>query len=248
MGRMVCQDLALDPRILVIMLNLMGDEIRDPSTPWSRKRHLAMCAGAFASLYAGALRGNEVLMIEGNELCRRIENGKHDTRASHVCVPLMGRFKHETGERNLMFAFASVTNGSRIPVRKCMERVVCILKHEGKDKEVGPAICDSNGYVYPYWKLNGEFHEQLHAVRERRPDLLGEDIDIEERFNIFRSFRRGATTRAQEMDVGDGVISLNNRWRKSQNVGGSVPKLPMVDLYTEIQQALLTRIRFSSCL
>ena len=248
MGRVVCQDLALDVRILILMLRNINEEIRNPLTTWDRKRHLSMCAGAFVSLYAGALRGNEVLMMEGYEFCKRIDSGKNDTRASHVCVPLMGRFKQEDGERNLMFAFASVSSGSRIPIRFCLERVAWILSHEGKDQVVGPALCDVDGFVYPYWKLNEEFHAQLEKIREVRPDLIEEDINIGERFNIFRSFRRGATTRAQEAKVGDGVIGMNNRWRKSQDSGGSVPKLPMLQLYTEIQQALLTRIRFSDCL
>ena len=248
MGRVVCQDLALDVRILVLILQAIAEEIRKPETTWGRKRHLAMCAGAFAALYAGALRGNEVLMMEGYEFCKRIESGKYDPRASHICVPLMGRFKQEDGERNLMFAFASVSNVSRIPIRKCLERVAWILRNEGKDQVVGPALCDEEGFVYPYWRLNEEFHSQLEKVREVRPDLIEEDVNIRERFNIYRSFRRGATTRAEEMKVGEAVIGMNNRWRKSQSNAGSLPKLPMLQLYTEIQQALLTRVRFSSCL
>ncbi len=248
MGRLVCQDLALDVRVLMVIIENMETELRLPTTTWARKRFLIMVTGAFVALYAGALRGPEVFMIEAMELCKRIKEGKRDPRASHVYVPLMGRFKHENGERNLMFAFASVSSNSQIPIRKSIERLVGVLKVEGRDKSVGPALCDVNGFVLDSWVINGEFHRQLEKVRLDHWDLIDRDIDIEDRFSIFRSFRRGATTRAKEMKAGDSVISMNNRWRKSQNNSGSVPKLPMSDLYTEIQQALLTRIRFSSSL
>ncbi len=248
MGKVVCQDLGLDVRILVLMLEHMESDIRDPTESWARKRHLAMCSGAFVALYAGALRGGEVFLMESKELCARIAQGQNDPRGSHVYVPLMGRFKHENGERNLLFAFASVTENSQIPVRHCLERVVFILKKERKDQIVGPAICESNGFVYPRWKINAELHEQIERVKQSNPGLLDETVSVENRYNIFRSFRRGATTRAREMKVDPSVISMNNRWRKSQSKAGGVPNLPMMDLYTEIQQALLTRLSFSKSL
>ncbi len=248
MGRLVCQDLALDVRALIFMLQRMESEIRSADTTWERKRFLSMCGGAFVCLYAGALRGGEVFLIEGKELCKRIQDGKHDSRGSHVYVPLMGRFKHETGERNLMFAFVSVSENSNLRIRVWLERIVFILKDEGKDKVVGPAICDASGYAMVAWKVNQELHRQLEIIRRDRVGLIDRDIDIEEKFSIFRSFRRGATTRAKEMGVQDSTISMNNRWRKSQNSAGGLPRLPMSDLYTEIQQALLTRLRFSRSL
>ena len=59
MGKVVCQDLGLDVRILVIILENIELEIRDPRVAWSRKRHLSMCAAAFVVLYVAALRGGE---------------------------------------------------------------------------------------------------------------------------------------------------------------------------------------------
>ncbi len=248
MGRLVCQDLALDVRVLSLILKAMETEVLGRDTTWERKRFLAMCGGAFVCLYAGALRGGEVFLVEGKELCKRINDGKHDSRGSHVYVPLMGRFKHETGERNLMFAFMSVTDNSKLPIRRWLERVVFILVNEGKGNAVGPAFCDPSGFSIVGWKLNQELHRQLESIREGNPDLIDRDVDIEEKFSIFRSFRRGATTRAKEMGVQDSTISMNNRWRKSQSSAGGLPRLPMSDLYTEIQQALLTRLRFSRSL
>ena len=85
----------------------------------------------------------------------------------------------------------------------------------------------------------------LRRIQISRLDLCGEDLEIENKYKVFRSFRNGATTRAKEFKVGESVLNMNNRWRKVQNKSGTMPSLPMSDLYTEIQQALLTRLRFS---
>ena len=88
----------------------------------------------------------------------------------------------------------------------------------------------------------------LQRIQITRPDLCARDLEVENKYKVFRSFRRGATTRAKEFKVGEDILNMNNRWRKVQNKSGTMPNLPMSDLYTEIQQALLTRLRFSKCL
>ena len=72
--------------------------------------------------------------------------------------------------------------------------------------------------------------------------------DVDRRFNVYRSFRRGATTRAKEQGVDEPTINMNNRWRKWQNKQGSLPNLPMSQLYVEISQALTSKLRFSKSL
>ena len=75
--------------------------------------------------------------------------------------------------------------------------------------------------------------------------LIPSDIEVDERFNVYRSFRRGATTRAKEQGVAEPTIEMNNRWRKWQNKQGSLPNLPMTQLYVEISQGLVSKLRFS---
>lgn len=247
MGRLVIQNIAISPEMLLLILEQMEEELRSIETQWERKRELIMCGGAFVSLFAAALRGEEVFMIEGRELCKRIQEGKGHRLGCHVYLPLMGRFKHETGERNILFALTSVT-ASGLRVRRWIERLAAVLVRERKNLEVGPALCDVNGFCYQRWKLNMELHNQLEALRTKRPDLIAEDLDVTERFGIHRSFRRGATTKAQQENVPHSVIVMNNRWRKSQERSGGMPSLPMAVLYTEMQQALLTRLKFSRSL
>ena len=93
--------------------------------------------------------------------------------------------------------------------------------------------------------MNGILHETLGKIQVNRPDLLAPVIQVEEKFSIYRSFRRGATTRAKEAKVSEPTIQMNNRWRKVQNRSGGLPNLPMSELYVEISQALGSRTRFS---
>jgi hypothetical protein len=88
----------------------------------------------------------------------------------------------------------------------------------------------------------------LQKIQLTSPDLLEQSLDVERKYKVFRSFCRGATTRAKELKVGEDAVNMNNRWRKVQSKSGTMPNLPMSDLYTEIKQALLTRLRFSKCL
>ena len=78
--------------------------------------------------------------------------------------------------------------------------------------------------------------------------MLSGDLELEKKFKVCRSFRQGAATHAKETKIGETALNMNNRWRKVQNKSGTMPNLPMSDLYTEIQQALLTRLRFSKIL
>lgn len=98
------------------------------------------------------------------------------------------------------------------------------------------------------WRLNGELHSVMTAIHETEPGIIPIGTEIDKRFNVYRSFRRGATTRAKEMKVDESIIEMNNRWRKWQNKQGSLPNLPMSQLYVEITQALSTKLRFSHSL
>ena len=247
MGRMVKQDMGLSFDMLVSLLRLYEEELAEGGTTEERKRMIVLCAGAFTVLFAGALRGGEVFMLEASEFVKRRDDGRDDRRGGHVVIPLMGRFKNETGERNLIIVLANKTNGG-LNVRKWIDRFTALLLFEGHGESTGPAVCDKKGYVMERWKMNGELHEILKRVQNLEPNLIPSDVEVDKRFNLYRSFRRGATTRAKEMGVSEPTIDMNNRWRLVQNKKGGLPNLPMTQLYVEITQALTTKLRFSKSL
>ena len=247
MGRLVKQDMGISIEMVIEVLNLYEEELKDMNTTQERKRMIIVCAGAFVTLFAGALRGGEVFMIEASEFVKRRDDGRDMPANGHVVIPLMGRFKNEVGERNLVVVLANITDGG-LEVRKWIDRLTALLWLEDKHITTGPAICDNNGYVLERWRVNGELHHMMKHVQSLNPNLIPSDVDVDKRFNTYRSFRRGATTRAKEQGVSEPTISMNNRWRAIEGNQGGLPNLPMTQLYVEISQALTSKLRFSKSL
>ena len=247
MGRLVKQNLGLSIHLLLDILRVYDDELKDENIPYQRKRMMIICAASFVILWAGALRGGEIFMLERSEFVKRRDDGRNSGTHGHVVIPLMGRFKGETGERNLVIILANITN-SGLQVRKWVDYFSALLLVEEKHKSVGPALCDIKGDMLTMNDLNAEFHDILERLQREGGSGIPEDLIVNERFNVYRSFRRGATTRAKEMKVDPDVIEMNNRWRKVENKQGSLPKLPMSQLYMEITQVLDSKLQFSRSL
>ena len=120
---------------------------------------------------------------------------------------------------------------------------------ERRHREAGPAFCDQEGFVINSSVLNKELHQVLSNLQGSRPDLIVRDITVTEAYNVYRSFRRGATTCAREAKVPKDIIETNNRWSKVERKSSRMPRMSMAELYTEIRQALATtKLYFSKSL
>ena len=96
--------------------------------------------------------------------------------------------------------------------------------------------------------INVELQNLLTEIQIDQPLLIDKEISVERKFSILLSFRRGATTRSNEMNLGKENIATNNISIKFENRSGSMTNLHMSELYMEIKQSLLTRLHFSLCL
>lgn len=248
MGRLVNQDMGISMELMLAILRHYDQELEDPDVDPDRVRKIIVCGAAFVILFAGALRGNEILYVERSELVKWRQEGrtsKGDT--AHVVVPLMGRFKAETGTRNFMMALAA-ESVSGLEIGRWVHLLSAMLEMEDLSKSIGPAFCNDDGSLVTAQDLNAELHDVLLEIQSDSPELIASSIDVKYKYSINRSFRRGATTRAREMGVSEATISINNRWRQVERSGGSMPNLRMIDLYTEISQTLVSRLRFSKSL
>ena len=213
MGRLVKQDAGISIEVLNAMLDNYELELISEHTTLDRKRMIIMCSAAFVILWGGALRGGEIFMMEASEMVRRRNDGRdHDTHG-HCVIPLMGRFKWETGERNLIMVLANITK-SGLMIRKWVDLLTGLLRAEGKGRDVRPALCNKNGYMMERWVINGELRLALEKVQSEYDNLIPKSINVDKCYNIYHSFRRGATTRAKEQGVDETTIEMNNRWRK----------------------------------
>ena len=144
MGRLVKQNKALDVRILHKMLHSYELDLLSKKISMSRKRFIKMASAYFVILCVSALRGGEGLMLEATSLARYNDEGREE-KVPYVLAPLLGRFKGETGERNVLLPFAAETK-SGIQVRVIIDRVVEILAREGRSSgALSPVFCHVGG-------------------------------------------------------------------------------------------------------
>ena len=56
--------------------------------------------------------------------------------------------------------------------------------------------------------MDFEFHTQLQLFQEHRPNLIPANIDIRVDYSVYRSLRRGSTSREGELGVPDPIVDL----------------------------------------
>jgi hypothetical protein len=164
-------------------------------------------------------------------------------------MPLMGRFKGEMGEQNVLRILVCTT-ASGIPIGKWVDQLVKILEAEGRNvvAKPGPAFCDECGFVLTTSQMNEWFHDELIKVQDAHSELIQNEVDVTETYNIYRSLRRGATSRASELNYSETMINLNNRWRSTQTNKGKGGLKKMSQLYVEISLILKNLLAFSASL
>jgi hypothetical protein len=248
MGRVVKQDMGLSVDILLAILQNLEDEFGDTGVSKARKREIVMLGACLVIGFCDALRGNEIFLVESSHLCEYYYKGKRHNRP-HIIIPLMGRFKGETGERNVLRVLVETTK-SGIRIGQWVERLVKLLEDEKRNdtRYPGPAFCDEKGTVLAYGFLNGCFHDELGKVQNTHSGLIHPEVDVTETYNIYRSLRRGATSRASELNYTETLINLNNRWRNTQTNKGKGGLQKMSQLYVEISLVLQNLLAFSASL
>ena len=215
MGRDVRDDATLDFRILHKILLNMNVELLGEETPFKRRRWLATSGAFFVTSFMLGLRGNETLMLDLKGLVDYVQEG-NTAQKPQMVVTLLGRFKGEDYQRYHILLIPNKTNSGFEP-RKWLEFLIEARRYEGLHE--GPAFCDSEGFVLSQQPSNDELTTQLLGAKENYPDLFPLDLDLDD-INTSRSFRKGSTSRAQDLQLPESTIDANNRWRsfdKAQN-------------------------------
>jgi len=241
MGRQTVHNVALDYMLLHKILDNLESILSEDNLSVVRRRWITMVGGYLIITFVLALRGNEGFMVEAGGLLSYIDDGRTDMEPN-IAIPLLGSFKNEDGERWHIMLSVSVTK-SGFDVRKWAERIVNILRSENKNS--GPAFCHAAGKAIKSSELDTEFHNQLEVIQDQRPDLIKPNINIREMYSVFRSLRRGCTSRTGELNVPDNVVNLHNRWRNLEYKGYAHSPTNMRALYTELRLTRQVRLQFT---
>ena len=243
MGQVVKQDLGISIEVELALLDIIKREIIE-ARGWERDK--LVMAGAFTSIcFCGSFRGHEVFLTDLDGLYRYNMGEKYDISNKHVTIPLLGRFKGETGEKYHLTPMAAETN-SGIKLKFWVD--LLLRMHESHGRRNGPAFCDSKGNRLKSFQMQQIILDLLLKIQIQYPSIISPSVDVLEEYGISRSFRRGATTHARNCDVSLADIKAANRWRDQENAQGRSINQPMTDHYTEVKQLLPTLLRFSKAL
>ena len=244
MGDQPQPDRAISIEELLLVLKFLETEYTNAEKEQQlRTQTKIACTGLFVTAgFLGGLRGEEVLLMELSSVKNHFESGLV-WNPPHVLLPLLGRFKGETGECCFLLAVVPVSC-SGIDVESWMRRM--IRCHELAHKR--------SGWVFPSNSNQGRakisdfdpfFHDALRNVQAQRPDLITKEVKVGEVYSLRRSLRRGSTTRARNVNVPEENIEFNNGWRKHQRAGAKAPSLSMVQHYTDVKLALPFVLKYS---
>lgn len=173
--------------------------------------------GYFCICFVLSLRSPEGLMADLDGFIRY-----NDVSGDEVVVPLLGRFKGEHHSKQHLLSSKGVT-GSGIQVKQWVRRIIAV--HRVKGRTSGPAFVNEEGYQSNTTEMNDLFLQLLGEIYEESPSLFGLDVkeasDLADKFNVFRSFRRGSESRAVSMKVSEADRYVVNRWKKKESAGAN---------------------------
>ena len=209
-------------------------------------RHKWVMAGAyFCICFVLSLRSPEGLMADLEGLLQYHNDGDSE----EVVVPLLGRFKGEHhAKQHLLISCA--TTGSGIRVKLWLNRVIAV--HRACGRSSGPAFVDVTGYQSTTSDMNALFLEVLSDIYEDNPKLFGLDIsevgDLADKFNVFRSFRRGSESRAVAMKVSEADRYVVNRWKKKESAGTGKVSHAIDQHYVDVTMVKESFLRYTTAM
>jgi hypothetical protein len=127
-----------------------------------------------------------------------------------------------------------------------MERImVRRVNHQHRSK--GWLFETRTGARAKFGSYDTTFQSLVALARATISRLVPQAIKLED-FSLWRSPRRGAVLETTQGGVNSMVIELVNRWRSKEGTKGSVPNLPMQQVYTEVWSTLPTMLLSSQAL
>ena len=194
------------------------------------KHKWVLGGGYFALCFVLSLRSPEGLMTDLEGLLHF-----HDEAEDNVVIPLLGRFKGEHHSKQHLLSSKGVT-GSGIQVKQWVKRILAV--HRSQGRVTGPAFVNAGGFQSTTSEMNEMFLSILVEIYDEHPKLFGLDVkeasDLADKFNVFRSFRRGSESRAVAMKVSEADRYVVNRWKKKETAGSNKVSHAIDQIYVDI--------------
>jgi hypothetical protein len=217
MGDSVKQDEAISIEQMTALMEVFATDWRkvvgDPRRSHAQVREVLFPALFSVLAYCGALRGEEVPLMDLDATKEFTASGLEHTKQElkHGVIALHGRFKNEIGVKCHLMPVVRRTNSGLEPT-KWIQRMIDWHAETGVDR--GPVFRKSNGMRARQSQFSFSILNRLVRVSEEQAGLFPDkNVNILTDYSTRRSFRRGATSRAEIVGLSDTVTNLNNRWR-----------------------------------
>ena len=238
MGDDIRPDEGIDIKLLHGMLKTLK-KCMECSVGFAEQKRLVDMGFYISATFSAGLRGNELLNLSLKGL---LEHDEESISLGHVLLPMLGKFKGETGLNYHMIPIAETT-ATGIENRFWMNEFLRVRKAQGETR--GWAFKSKTGNKVRQSDLQEDFFDLLEEVQVSTT-LLGDNVDVRENYGLSRSLRRGSNTHAHNMGVSESRIELNNRWRKFFYAGGKRPTMGIRDSYIQVKQAMPALLEYSS--
>ena len=228
---------AISSQLMLALLDATESKIINAGNMSVDRDKWIMAGSYFCFCYVLSLRSPEGLMVDLNGLIEfnptRVQEAGE--QRSFVIIPLLGQVKGEDHTRQHLLHCVNTTV-SGISVVTWVLRLLAV--HGLNHRVDGPAFVNEGQNQSSTSEMNDLFLEVLLEIYEDQPELYGIDIksasDVSDKYNVFRSFRRGSESRAVDQKVSEADRYIVNRWRKKEVAGASKVSHPIDQHYVDV--------------
>ena len=154
-----------------------------------------------------------------------------DKACPHFLLVVSGRTKgNQVGGSKFYVLIASSTERSHLRPGKWIERLCELLTSKG---ETGGRLFRRKLDPPRLYEFEFDFFRLLREVQSTTTEI-NKTIDVEDSFGILRSSRRGMTAHARNMGIPKDQLETFNRWSKGLSSTTGLPRLDMVETYSEL--------------
>jgi hypothetical protein len=234
---------AISVGLMHALLNRTEGRAKREQTSAGRQKWI-LAGGYFCVCFVLSLRSPEGLMADLEGLIKY-----HEEDSDEVVIPLLGRFKgeHHVKQHLLM---SCGTTGSGIKIKQWVRRMLAV--HRVMKRSTGPVFANGEGYQSTTSEMNEMFLQVLGEIYEDEPKLFGIDIqdasDLPDKFNVFRSFRRGSESRAVAMKVSEADRYVVNRWKKKEAAGANKTSHAIDQHYVDVTLVKAAFLRYTKAM
>ena len=230
---------AISNALMIELLTAVETRVKDCITLDEQEKWL-LAGGYFCICYVFSLRSPEGLMVDLEGLFEFNLPGR-----SPRIVPLLGRVKGEHHTRQHLLMSVNITE-SGFYVNQWVHRILTVHRYQFRSK--GPAFINSEENQSTTSEMNELFLEVLSDIFETQPDLFAPDIkntaDLGDKYNVFRSFRRGSESRAVAQKVSEADRYIVHRWKRKENAGANRVNHPLDQHYVDISLVTDSFLRY----